>query len=348
MRRAPLPWQAKTSAEPPHLHPIYLSTSKALLTTDTAANRIRPIIKRHIGETQYDITPYIVDAIEKNDANFEFDSTATFQRYGSSNCIGLSLQLLTLIVLLSSDTLTPISRPPIYVIPSTLPAHFGVPSDQFGHVALLMNCRDGIILIDSGFHIPEPIVLKKNQPWTFKNHQFTFQCQWSGGNKIAAQLTTNRYGTESFEYVIQRISNPDQAITQHQTVDRPNLSYVERNESGEVTRQIKVNQRKEQIEASDAMTGNRTCIPIDQLQHQLSKAFETLKPFSPLLVTSRILIIAMAIAGQKSRPTITTATSGLWSPPPKHSAPDTKVYCDTAVTPKTQSLPQPELNSDSA
>jgi len=258
------PWSCKKETQPQALSDIDLNNPGHCDKSATEiAKMIRPALKDHLKRTAYDMTGYIEAAIEADDSNYTFDSFATIQKYNGSNCIGLSLSLLTDIVFKFFG-----KTPPIYVIPSTLPEYFGLPKGAFGHAALLMVCRDGLILLESGFHVQEPIVLHKKEAQTLLVGGDTlWRFYWDGGDSIKTTFVSEKYGEERFEYTLKHISNPDAAITQSSllTGERQRLSFVIRNSEGKQIKYATINRTKQQVEAFDLESQERLTLPFSEL-----------------------------------------------------------------------------------
>ena len=279
------PWLYKNETQLTQLSAIDLDNAGPCdKYTRDVASMIAPTIKNHLKGTAYDITGYIAEAIREKDPDYQFDSYEIIQKYDASNCIGLSLSLLMDLVFKFEEKI-----PPIYVIPATLPKHYGVPMDVFGHVALLIVCRDGLILLDSGFHIHEPIMLYKDKEYVLKAGGNTVcKFYWDGGCKIKANIFNEKYGLENFEYTLKHISNPDAVITQSQTGNRKRISYVTRDGDGTITKQVTINRTLEQVEAQDYETKQQIIIPFSEVNVD---TFEEILSFLPEKIIARLRLI---------------------------------------------------------
>ncbi|MCF6777729.1 hypothetical protein L3V83_14250 [Thiotrichales bacterium 19X7-9] len=243
-------------------------------------DKYRDILQAHLPRTAYDRSGFFHDAIEEGSDSHKFDSFAMMQKYDSSNCIGLTLSLILDIYFKTNGNCAP-----LYVIPGTLPRHYELDENLYGHVALLSVCSDGIILMDSGFHISEPILLRKGET---VNHQavtgITWQFKWDGENINAFQ------GKESFKYHLKHISNPDDMITQTQTGNANKVSFVSRSSEGKVVSHVSINKAKQTIEGT--VNGKRLPVtPINAIKDNVNLLDEKLSTVCSSNVTERLKYI---------------------------------------------------------
>lgn len=223
-----------------YLMDIIPSEIYSTISAEKILNQLNRILKNHLYHTAYNSIGTFFQRLKHTPV----DSYEIFQRYSSGNCIGLSLGLLQQIIATLGGTWENIMRlPPIYVIPATLPLHYQQGSSALGHVALLITCTDGFLLLDPAFHLPEVIFFKNTggeevslkvgeKIWRFKLQSPEKKDDQFIPGKILASVETKRFGQESFEYKLQHISNPDHIILQSSFKEIKKISYVQRNKEG--------------------------------------------------------------------------------------------------------------------
>lgn len=235
------------------------------ITCEQITTRLNSILRQHLHYSYYDSIGFFSERLRHKTA----DSYAVFQRYSSGNCIGLTLGLLheILSALGGGKWATIMRLPPFYVIPATLPAHYGGDANVFGHVALLAVCSNGLILLDSGFHIPQPIVLKNTEEVSLivgeKTWRFRLQLPEKRNGvlipgKISASVETKKFGKEAFEYQLRHISNPDEIVLHAHIKKTRRISYVQRNMDGIQINHVTLdfNTQKIQMVRSSRYLGN--------------------------------------------------------------------------------------------
>ncbi|KTD05509.1 hypothetical protein Lgra_3386 [Legionella gratiana] len=212
-------------------------------------DRLNKRLREHLWHTAYDNIGMLFQRRQSTCSAFKVDSYAYYQQFSSGNCIGLTLGLIQNILNYCRNWDEIMRLPPLYVIPATLPPHYGR-ADDFGHVALLVLCSDGVILLDSGFHIPQAIVLKNREEVTVtvgeKIWRFQLEQEIKHEDKvhisgvIHASVETPLFGRESFKYLLRHISNPDGIILRTNMADARRVSYVRRDWDGVQTSHITI------------------------------------------------------------------------------------------------------------
>jgi hypothetical protein len=227
----------------------YLVNIKPYTTVrwENVIERFNKRLKEHLLNTAYNNISMLFQR-QQSTSTFEVDSFANYEQFSSGNCIGLTLGLIQNIINYCRNWEETMTLPPMYVIPATLPAHYGN-SEEFGHVALLVVCANGLILLDSGFHIPQGVVLKNNDEVSLqvgdKTWRFRLDPQSKIDDKIRlkgyihASVESPRFGREEFQYTLRHISNPDGIILKKMT-DAHNVSYVRRDWCGLQTSHVTV------------------------------------------------------------------------------------------------------------
>lgn len=225
--------------------PIIYPTVRCEEIVDLLNKRLR----EHLLQTAYNNIGMFFQRRQSTQSSFKVDSYAHYQQFSSGNCIGLTLGLIQNIVTYCRNWDEIMRLPPLYIIPATLPSHYGS-VDDFGHVALLVLCSNGVILLDSGFHIPQAVVLKNMEEvivsvgekiWRFQLEQerkHVDKTRISG--VIHASVETPRFGRESFKYLLRHISNPDGIILRTNMADAHRVSYVRRDWDGMQTSHITI------------------------------------------------------------------------------------------------------------
>lgn len=156
---------------------------------------------------------------QRSTGTFQVDSFAHYAQFSSGNCIGLTLGLIQHLVNHCRNWEALMRLPPMYVIPATLPSHYAS-KGEFGHAALLVVCSNGLILLDSGFHLPQGIILQGKEEVSLsvsdKIWRFQLEEQYNENKTlrgvIHASVETPRFGRERFQYTLRHISNPDGII----------------------------------------------------------------------------------------------------------------------------------------
>ncbi|MFJ1269243.1 hypothetical protein ACD661_11815 [Legionella lytica] len=217
--------------------------------------RLNQRLKEHLFTTAYNNIGMFFQQ-RQSAPNFQLDSFAHYEQFSSGNCIGLTLGLIQHILNYCRNWEAIMRLPPMYVIPATLPSHYER-TEEFGHVALLVACSDGLILLDSGFHLHQGIVLKNDEEVSLsvgdKTWRFRLEQQIHPVDKkilrgtIQASVETSRFGREQFQYTLRHISNPDGIILKRNMVDARRVSYVRRDWDGLQTNHVTVCLREQSI-----------------------------------------------------------------------------------------------------
>ena len=209
--------------------------------------RIKPLIDQFVDQTFYDRCVYFSKseinplAVSKSEELLlpNFNSKALVEKDRSANCVGLAQHL--------KEILRQEADAPFQLIMGSLPRAMEQPNlPPRPHVALFLHCRDGVLLVDpTALGYPDPIVLHEDKPThlnmgfrgrlelklNFENLRIDVQAHplsedarpaqteilLKEGEKLIPPLPWDqkRQDDSSFQYFLQELTNPDQAVTNH-------------------------------------------------------------------------------------------------------------------------------------
>lgn len=235
--------------------PIFTDMSKAYsVTTGSIIQACQDMLRDHLANTNYDrlsMAEKFLDYVTEN--HMEDNLITAYNAFASSfnqaifddssgNCISLNKDLQRRFDF----------RIPINTIVSTLPrSHYQPGFPFYAHVATAIYCSDGIILMDSGFHVPQPIILRPSIPMSIDlGSRGTWVFVYDGVRKIDCTIcpnqTTMHWDEERqkklrFTYYLRHILNPHSAISYPILAMDRKIPLVSRDSEGRKLAQLTIN-----------------------------------------------------------------------------------------------------------
>jgi hypothetical protein len=186
-------------------------------TTTEVVSEVTPYFETYYRSSGYDQSVYWVEQPP-------FNSLAIFDKFGSSNCVGVGQHLVR-------------KFPLFQLIPSRLPNVLREEkTPQYDHVAAIAFCQDGYVILDPTMLISAPIIVRPAEATTvdsYGDQYWTLEVQPSTTPFIQVQinfrdhpLSPQQKENQAFIYRLEEVLNPDEAITNPlQTLDNKVLTF---------------------------------------------------------------------------------------------------------------------------